>query len=651
MKRSTEEDVERLTARNSDLERQLELLTASAARDRQVIDMVREGIAMVDAEGRWTYGNQRIEEMLGYEPGAMLGRYVQEVLDPQARTVADARAPERRRGVALSGEARFIRRDGQPIWAKFDSNQIMSAAGHHLGAVLLFVDLTERRNAEELLRRSEEQVRKAQQMASIGTWEWDLRTGAITRSAELCRIFGRTPEAYASGEGATFDHIHPDDRERVRAELLRAIATQTSYEMSYRVPRSDGLRFIRSEGVIVRDESGAAVRVVGTAQDLTERKQIEARLMIADRMASVGTLAAGAAHEINNPLAYVLSNLELAACEIRDIAGDAPSTRLRELGVLIAEAREGGERVRKIVRGLKTFSRADEERRLPLDVHPILDVAASIADNEIRHRARLVKDYGEVPPAFADEARLAQVFVNLLVNAAQAIPEGHAEANEIRLVTRTDASGRAVIEVRDSGCGMAPEVLARAFDPFFTTRPVGAGTGLGLSICHGIITALGGEITAESEPGRGSVFRVVLPAAAVEVAPAEAPTAAAATPARRARILVVDDDAMLGRALARMLKEHDVTVLTDARDARDRLARDPSFDLILCDLMMPEMTGMELHAELARTAPELASRMVFITGGSFTPAATDFLDRIPNERIDKPFAQGDIRARVQRILR
>jgi CheY-like chemotaxis protein len=318
---------------------------------------------------------------------------------------------------------------------------------------------------------------------------------------------------------------------------------------------------------------------------------------------------------------------------------------------MVAEARQGGERVRKIVRGLKAFSRADEERRAALDVRQVLDVAASMANNEIVHRARLVKDFGDAPAVFADEAQLGQVFINLLVNAAQAIPEGHAEANEIRISTWSDGAGRAVVEVRDTGPGMSPEVQARVFDPFFTTKPIGVGTGLGLSICHGIIAGLGGEITVASEPGRGTIFRVALPAASAVQAPEKAKTKGAWTAKTRGRILVIDDDAMVAKALSRVLDDHDVTVLTDAREARERLARGERFDLIFCDLMMPEMTGMDLHAEISRTIPGLCDRMIFVSGGAFTPTAMEFLARVPNERIDKPFDPEHIRSVAQRNLR
>src|SRR6266511_2476645 len=365
--------------------------------------------------------------------------------------------------------------------------------------------------------------------------------------------------------------------------------------------------------------------------------------MLADRMASVGTLAAGVAHEINNPLAFILANLEFALTELRVAAAD-PEV-LRALG----EARDRGLRVREIVRDLKAFSRADAEAHETLDLRRVLQSALGLAQNEIRHRARLEVDVGEIPPVVGSEHRLGQVFLNLLINAAQAIPEGRAAENVVRAVTATARDGRALVEISDSGSGIPAEVLPRIFDPFFTTKPVGVGTGLGLSICHGIVSGLGGEILVESAPGKGSTFRVFLPAApAVERRAEEAvgPPAADAATAVRGRILIVDDEALVGRAVSRILSpQHDVVTRTSARAALDDVAGGGGgFDLVLCDLMMPDMNGMELHSRLREIAPALADRTVFLTGGAFTASAREFLARLPNARIEKPFEPDALRA-------
>ncbi len=384
-----------------------------------------------------------------------------------------------------------------------------------------------------------------------------------------------------------------------------------------------------------------------------ERRRIEEQLVVADRMVSVGTLAAGVAHEINNPLATVLANLELATRETADLLraqGELP--RLLELRDELRDAREAAERVRATVRDLKTFSRSDDESLGPIDLQRVLDSSARMAWNEVRHRARLVKDYQPAPAVEGNEARLGQVFLNLIVNAAQAIPEGKADEHQISLVIRS-TTAEVIVEVHDSGAGIPPEVLTLIFAPFFTTKPVGVGTGLGLSISQRIINKLGGRITVESEVGKGTVFRVHLRRAqTVAPSPPDELVSSAPPPPRRGKLLVIEDEPSLLLAIERTLSgHHDVTTLSRAYGALERIVAGARYDVILCDLMMPEMTGMDLHAALLSAAPDQALRMIFLSGGTFTPRARAFLDQVPNLRIEKPFELMELRTIVGERVR
>jgi CheY-like chemotaxis protein len=273
-----------------------------------------------------------------------------------------------------------------------------------------------------------------------------------------------------------------------------------------------------------------------------------------------------------------------------------------------------------------------------------------MAWNEIRHRARLVKDYGPLPHVEGSEARLGQVFLNLLVNAAQAIPEGDAEKDEIRVVTRRGPRGEAIVEIRDTGSGMPKAIADRAFDAFFTTKLPDEGTGLGLSICHRIVTTAGGTIGLESEPGKGTQVRIVLPPAE-SAGPRRATSRRMVAPVRRGRVLIVDDEQAIGTALGRILSsEHEVVVTASADRALARVQHGERFDVVLCDLLMPGLTGMDLHGAIARVDPAQADRIVFMTGGAFTPFARDFLDSVPNFRLEKPFDTIDVRSVVQGVL-
>jgi PAS domain S-box-containing protein len=487
----------------------------------------------------------------------------------------------------------------------------------------------ERHRVTEALRASDDRHRSVLN----GLEEVIFQTDAGGRFAFLSAAFTAVtgcPVDEGLGRAAV-ELVHPGDRARW-LELLRPGFERASGEV--RILRPDGdKRWVR-----VQARALAGGGVSGALTDITERKELEAQLLVSDRMASMGTLVAGVAHEINNPLASVMLNLDYLAREVANLIGrgGADPGRLERLQEPLRAANEGAERVRDIVRNLKIFSRGDERKR-PVDLHHVLESTLRLAANELKHRAHVVKDYGRVPVIEANEAGLGQVFLNLLVNAAQAIPEGNSDGNTIRVTAFTDEDGNAVVEVADTGAGIPPESLGRIFDPFFTTKPIGVGTGLGLSICHRIITALGGTISVESHVGAGTTFRVMLPPSEDRLTMRRAPSAPG-TPMRRGRILIIDDEPIVGAAVKRLFSsDHDVTHVSSGEEALARFAAGERYDVILCDLMMPRMTGMQLHEELARTAADQAGRVVFITGGAFTPRAKKFLAEVPNAVLEKPF--------------
>ncbi len=390
---------------------------------------------------------------------------------------------------------------------------------------------------------------------------------------------------------------------------------------------------------------------VSIRRDVTARRQSEVAL----RLAGVGTLAAGAAHEINNPLAFIASNMAFLRESLERLQAELPADRggvgqtLEEAVQAARESEEGARRIREIVSGLAAFTRRRDDRREPVDVRRAVAAAIGLTRNEIRHRARLVERIADqVPPVVGNQHRIEQVAVNLLLNAAQAIPENSAGTNTVTVTVSATESEEVVIEVSDSGCGMTPDVRGRIFEPFFTTKAVGSGTGLGLYVCHGIVSELGGRIEVETEVGKGSTFRVFLPggaAAAAKPPPESVPEPVAG------RVLVVDDDPAVGGAIRRLLAPgQEVVLSTDAREALARISRGEVFDLVICDLMMPGISGMEFHETLTRMAPDLARDMVFITGGAFTPRARAFLDESRHSWIEKPFAPGVLRSAVSAKL-
>lgn len=396
----------------------------------------------------------------------------------------------------------------------------------------------------------------------------------------------------------------------------------------------------------------------------TDRRRA-AQLDETERLAALGRLAAGVGHEINNPLSFMLLNLSqsLTKLQPRRSALTAPAkisaevdledakTRMAIVSEMLEDCLAGGERIRETVANLQRLSRRQEGKRNSLDLHGLIEQAVSMGWNQIRHRARLIKTFGQVPAIFGNGSGLVQVFLNLLINAAQAIPEGASEENEIRISTRVEGplEGRVegnsqegdsqiVVAIADSGAGIASDVLPHVFEPFFTTKPLGEGRGLGLSVSNQTVIDHGGLMTVDSQPGRGTVFRVFLPVGVLAPRPASVVVLGTLKSLTRGHILVIDDEPLIGRTIGAALQDdHDVIVVQRAADAIARLARGETFDLVLCDVVMPQMGAPEFYATLARRWPHLIPRLVFMTGGAFTPATVEFLATVPTLVLAKPF--------------
>jgi two-component system NtrC family sensor kinase len=381
------------------------------------------------------------------------------------------------------------------------------------------------------------------------------------------------------------------------------------------------------------------------------------RLLIADHLAGIGTLAAGAAHEINNPLTYALLNVDHALRQMRVAAAHGAELQSGEdedlLPAMIRAlelAQDGMQRVRAIARNLLTFSRGALDARSVVDVRAIVESSIQMAMHEIVQRARVVREFGEVPPVEANETALGQVFINLLVNAAQAIPEeGTPSRHTVRVATWTDADGSAVVEIEDTGAGIPPDLLPRIFDPFFTSKTAGTAMGLGLSISHGTITHLGGTIDVSSTVGIGTRFRVVLPAAKRWRTTSTGKCRAAEELPERRRVLVIDDDRQVAEAIARVLRnEAEVELVTEGHVALDRLAAGERWDVILCDLMMPDCSGVDVYAGTIERAPDAAGSLIFMTAGAFTPRTRAFLENVSRPCLEKPLDAERLRAIVRR---
>ncbi len=394
---------------------------------------------------------------------------------------------------------------------------------------------------------------------------------------------------------------------------------------------------------------------ISLARDVTEEHRLRERLALSDRLASIGTLATGVAHEINNPLSYILANLDFVAGELAGLTNGskepvAPTVEaLAELNTALSDAQSGAVRVQNIVLDMRKMARKDFGERAPTDVPAIVRAAVEQARVSVGSRASLEMDVVDVPPVLASDSQLSQVIVNLVVNAAEAIPpDAPAGRREVRVSTRTVADGTIEIAVSDTGTGIPVEVRDKIFDPFFTTKPVGVGTGLGLAICHGIVRSHGGTLTYETEVGVGTTMRVRLPATTIAM-PAAVPDRAR-NQSNTGRILVVDDEPAIGGAVTRLLKRGKTEFESCARRALDRLVAGDRFDLIICDVRMPEMNGPELLTALRGRAPDQARALVFMTGALDERSEAD-LGRLGVPVLQKPFNRDSLGEFVSAQLR
>jgi signal transduction histidine kinase/ActR/RegA family two-component response regulator len=403
-------------------------------------------------------------------------------------------------------------------------------------------------------------------------------------------------------------------------------------------------------------------RAVLSLRDTTCEREDEVRRLQSEKLASIGMLAAGVAHEINNPAAFVLANIDALTGHLRllqEKVRELPEAVVGGLGLpdvlfeataILQESKEGMARIQRIVRDLGAFSHVDDDGTATIDVNAAVDSALTMLRNEIKYRARVERDLRAQQAVRGSQARLGQVFLNIVLNAAQALDETAAARNVVRVRT-FDQGEFVVVEIEDNGPGIPPEVVPRIFDSFFTTKARGVGTGLGLPISLGIVRGLGGQITVDSRPGAGATFRVRLPST-TPVAPAVTPPSEVTPPPReyvKRRVLAVDDEALLLKAYRRMLSDtHEIETALGGREALRVLERGASYDAILCDLQMPELSGMGLHELVRERWPALAERFVFVTGGAFSPDAKRFIEESDCAVIQKPFRVEDLLALIER---
>jgi PAS domain S-box-containing protein len=478
-------------------ERAWRMSTGVAGELGDVLAFVPDFILLLDASGNILFNNR----------GGPLATPVA----PVGRSIFDFALPDPRSQIRhkldlafRSGEPQGYETSAHDRW--FTVRLFPIRFGTDEARVMMIVtDITQRKKMEEALRVSEAHA-KAVLEALPDLYFRISRTGVYLdfRAENTSHLY--VPADKIVG-GNMRDLMPPEFVNRCMALIETALDTGSMQVFEFQLSMPAGARQFEARLTVCGEDE-----VLAIVRDMTEWKQAEAQLRAADRMASIGTLAAGMAHEINNPLAYMLLNMRFVSKELAAMA-EAEESACEQARILkgrIDDALDGVERVRRIVSDLKSFSRGDEEALGPVDVHGPIQAALDLASNELKHRARVVRSFGDVPYVHGNDKRLGQIFLNILINAAQALPEEGFDKNEIRVTTSRDDRDRVLVEIADTGSGIAPDVVEHIFDPFFTTRPEGGGTGLGLWVCQRMAAGLGGEISVRSELGVGTTFSVAL---------------------------------------------------------------------------------------------------------------------------------------------
>ena len=441
---------------------------------------------------------------------------------------------------------------------------------------------------------------------------------------------------------------------------------------------------VRLNGRVMRMRScgiewdGAPARLFTFRDSTDPSRKLRDQLEHSERLAAMGQMAAGVAHEVNNPAAFVTANLtaqteyveSLQRCfaELREQAeevGEPQRARfeaivdrhdaenlLSEIATIGSENLEGMSRVCSIVRDLKNFSRIEKDVVELVHLNEVVNAACALVHNQVRFKANLIKDLGSPAKIAADPGKLTQVVMNLLLNAAQAMPDdGGLDQNFIQIQTFT-REGQAVISVSDSGCGIPEEIQAKIFDPFFTTKERNRGTGLGLSLCADIIRQHGGDIRVSSTVGRGSRFEVVFPQD-TGLMPAAPTLKAVETQGvfEPLRVLLIDDEVMLLKAYQRMLSsKHEVFSATGGAEAIEHLRYQQDYDVVICDLMMPQVDGIMVYEAIQELAPHLRDRILFCSGGAFTTRMKSFVADVGAPILEKPAGNKELLAAIQGIV-
>ena len=611
--------------------------------EKFITEAVHNSVARAEVQKELKAAHDNIKQMLSDSPDAIVVIDSDSVVVFANQAASDLLGPKVRLHqpfeLELPSEAEEIHlegADGKNAVVDFTTSQTTWYGSP--AKVINLRDITARKEVHARLKL-------ALTSANIGLFDFSFEDNKAHFSVECGLMLGYNdvPSEMTLEQCLTF--VHPDEVEEWTQKTEESLNAGPEQEASFETrlrDRDGNYRWINLRGRVVDSKDGRPVRMLGCLIDNTERRQVELQLAQSDRLASMGMIAAGVAHEINNPLTHVLLSLEQLQLQSDHLKFEEEALEYLD------SALKGSYRIRDIARDLGSFSRVEDDKLDWVSVNDVTTVALNLARKELEYRARIDSDLQPTPLVRVNEGRLCQVILNLLINAAHCIPEGDVENQSIRVSTHCEGD-EVWLKVQDTGSGISSDNVSRLFDPFFTTKEIGEGSGLGLAISKTIVESFEGRIDVESEIGVGSVFTVRLP---YKRTSATAKTSATVSePSGHGRILVVDDEKSIRFCLRRLLRDYQIVLAESGLEARKILEKDQDFDIVLTDLMMPKLSGMELHEWVVSNHPKLASRVIFMTGGAFTPHSRSYLTKVSNLRLDKPFDRKQLFDAIHRSLR
>ncbi|WP_022729813.1 PAS domain S-box protein [Fodinicurvata sediminis] len=634
----------------------LRLLETAVSRQSDIL-LITDAEPVDGPEGpRIVYVNEAFTRRTGYSREEVIGKTPRILQGPGTqRQELDRIRQALEKWQPVRAEVLNYTKTGEEIWLELDIVPLANEKGWYTHWVSVERDITARKKADEAIRINEERFRLLAKATNDVIWDWDLRTNEVWWNESISHQFGYDRKELEPGPESWMRRIHPEDRDRTVASLEDVIEGRSSnWVEEYRfLDARSQVHIVVDRGFVIRDEFGKAIRMLGSMEDVSERRVMEERMRHSQKLETVGQLTGGVAHDFNNLLTVILGNAEILS---ESLAGD---DSLKALADMTASAAERGA---ELTNRLLAFARQQTLQPRWVNLNEVLEGIEGLLRRTLSEEIEVtIRPAENVPSVEVDPGQLEAALLNLAVNARDAMPEGghlivevqKAELDESYTNTQPDVvpGSYVVLSVSDTGEGMPADTLERAFEPFYTTKDVGKGSGLGLSMVYGFMKQSGGHARIYSEVGQGTTVRLYFPQAQGAVPDENPEQAGRERPGGREHILVVEDDELVRKHLVGLLSElnYRVTDSSDAASALQILKQQEDIDLLFTDVIMPGgMNGPDLAREASDHYPDL--KVLFTSGYTENTFLQDGRLESGVHLLSKPYRRQELAEKLREVL-